>query len=77
MEDDTEKPWGVTIDFESWRVVNVDYNRQFYKHGVHIGHDVLQVDGTSVRDDPEKCKEMLVVKKKKFMFFEVFLACKK
>ena len=60
MVDNTEDTWGVTIDFGTWKVTRVHYMKQFYKYGVQIGYDVLKVDGVSVRDDPEKYKQILM-----------------
>jgi len=60
MIDDKDESWGVTIDFESWKVTRVHYNKQFYKYGAQIGYDVLRVNGTPVRDDPKKFKSMLM-----------------
>ena len=59
LADHEDEPWGVAIDWDRWTVTRVDYSKQFEKLGVKVGQEVLRVNGTSPRDDPETIKILL------------------
>jgi len=61
IKHDSVDPWGVTIDFDTWKITRVHYKKQWQRVGARVGYDVLKVNGVSVRSDPKGFKDMLMV----------------
>jgi len=60
LANNEEMPWGVGINFSTWKITEVSPNKQFYNLGVEVGTYIKYVNDEYVWNDPIRFKELLM-----------------
>ena len=62
FKSNTEMPWGITLDMQTWEVHHVELGQQGDSLGVKTGWILTEVDGMPCQDNQEEVKIVFMMK---------------